>query len=635
MFHVEQLSDYRYRKSFDVVVVGAGHAGCEAALISAKMGCSTLLLTIAFDKIAQMSCNPAIGGPAKGHLVKELDILGGQMAENIDNTGLQFKILNKSKGSAVWSSRAQADMSAYRLRMKKIIENQENLLARQEMVDELIVEDDHIYGVVTNIGNFYQSKAVVLTPGTFMKGRIWIGMNQYSAGRAWEPPSEKLSDSLRKIGFTVGRLKTGTTPRLDSRTIDFSKLEADWGDDPPAPFSFRTKRIERPLRPCFIAHTNKKVHDVIRENLDRSPLYSGRIQSIGPRYCPSIEDKVVKFPDRNSHHVFLEPQTAESVEIYPDGLSTSLPYDVQLKYLRAINGLENVEIIRPGYAVEYDFVPPVQLYPTFETKLFKGLFHAGQINGTSGYEEAAAQGTYAGINAACFVQKRSPLVLRRDEAYIGVLVDDLVTKGTREPYRMFTSRAEYRLILREDNADIRLAGKAFNLGLLSQERYNEIKDRERQICSHIDIIKKSYVTPSNTVAELLKKHNIAAINDKTLLDKLLRRPQVDVELFRELYDGNCSKDDLQCILYRIKYEPFIKKEQRDIEKLIKNEKLRIPLNFSYDKCESLSVEVREKLSEVKPATLGQASRIPGVTPAAISVLMIYMKKFRLSKHTLE
>ncbi len=628
MFHVEQPSAVVYKRIFDVIVVGAGHAGCEAALISAKMGCNTLLLTISVDKIAQMSCNPAIGGLAKGHLVKELDILGGQMAENIDQTGLQFKILNKSKGPAVWSSRAQADMDAYRLRMKKIIENQENLLTRQEMADELIVEDGHICGIVTNIGNFYQTKAVVLTPGTFMKGTIWIGMNKYSAGRAWEMPSQKLSDSLRKIGFAVGRLKTGTTPRLDARTIDFSKLEADWGDNPPVPFSFRINKIDRPIRPCYIAHTNKNVHDIIRKNLDRSPLYSGKITSIGPRYCPSIEDKVVKFPDRDSHHVFLEPQTAESTEIYPDGLSTSLPYDVQLAYLRAIRGLEDVEIIRPGYAVEYDFVPPTQLYPTFETKLVKGLFNAGQINGTSGYEEAAAQGIYAGINAACFVQKRSPLILNRNEAYLGVMVDDLVTKGTKEPYRMFTSRAEYRLMLREDNADIRLAQKAFDLGLMPKERYDEIMDREHRLAEHIKTIKKSYVVPSK-INRLLQKQNISPVSDKTPMDKLLRRPQIDIKLFRKIYKTDCSDDELLRILYRIKYEPFIKKEQREIEKFTKSEKLKIPEDFSYERCSSLSIEVREKLNEIRPVTLGQASRIPGITPAAISILMIYIKRYRM------
>ncbi len=627
MFHVEHSKYDKYPKLFDVIVVGGGHAGCEAALIAAKMGCSTLLLTIAVDKIAQMSCNPAIGGLAKGHLVKELDILGGQMAENIDNTGLQFKILNKSKGSAVWSSRAQADMDMYRLRMKTVLENQEFLLIKQETVDDLVVENKRICGVITNIGNFYQCKAAVLTPGTFMKGTIWIGMKQFSAGRAWEPPSIKLSDSLRRIGFSVERLKTGTTPRLDGRTIDYSKLEITWGDDPPHPFSFRTSKITTPIRPCFIAHTNTNVHDIIRQNLDRSPLYSGAIQGIGPRYCPSIEDKVVKFPDRNAHHIFLEPQTADSNEIYPDGLSTSLPCDVQLKYLRAVKGLEDVEIVRPGYAVEYDFVPPTQLFPTLETKLVKGLFHAGQINGTSGYEEAAAQGNYAGINAACFVQKRKSLILGRNEAYIGVLIDDLVTKGTKEPYRMFTSRAEYRLILREDNADIRLAEKAYKLGLIEKEYYDEIIDREKRIKGVIRNIKKTYIIPSKKIDLITKKIGETPIKDGLSLEKFLRRPSVNDDIFRSLYDlSRYNKDDREQILHRIKYEPFIAKEEKEIDKLTKSESVRIPDNFSYQSCYSLSNEVRDKLIDIKPRTIGQASRISGVTPAAISILLIYLNR---------
>ena len=464
-------SPYEYPKAYDVIVVGGGHAGCEAALAAARMGCSTLLLTINADAIGLMSCNPAIGGLAKGHLVREIDALGGEMGRNIDATGIQFRQLNTSKGPAVRSSRAQADKQLYRLRMKKALEATYGLDVKQAIVDAVVVEGDAAAGVDTNLDVRYRGKTVVLCPGTFMKGLVHVGLVSYPAGRAGDFPSMRLSDSLRRLGFSVGRLKTGTTPRLDAKTIDFSKTVRQEGDDRPVPFSFDTAAIRRPQLPCFLTYTNAATHEAIRSGLSRSPLYSGIIKGIGPRYCPSIEDKVVRFSGKERHQVFLEPEGLKTAEYYPNGVSTSLPYDIQLKMLHTIPGLEAVEIVRPGYAIEYDFVDPVQLHPSLETKSVKNLFHAGQINGTSGYEEAGAQGIVAGINAALRVNGEPPMVLSRADAYIGVLIDDLTTKGAREPYRMFTSRAEYRLLLREDNADLRLSETGRRVGLLPEERY--------------------------------------------------------------------------------------------------------------------------------------------------------------------
>lgn len=524
---------YIYPKKYDCIVIGGGHAGCEAALICARLNLNTLLITISVDTIGAMSCNPAIGGLAKGHLVKEVDIFGGEMARNIDDTGLQFKILNKSKGPAVWSSRAQADMPAYRLRMKHVLEHQEHLDVKQANVDEIVVEDGKIKGVITHIGNEFLCDALIIASGTFLKGKIFIGLNEFHAGRAWEPPSDKLSESLAKAGLVIGRLKTGTTPRLDARTIDFDALEPQMGDDEPIPFSFKTENFDPPNYPCYLTYTNEKTHKVIHSNLDKSPLYSGMIHGIGTRYCPSIEDKVVKFPDRQRHQIFLEPQDANSNEIYADGLNTSLDYEVQVAYLRTIRGLENVEIVRPGYAIEYDFVNPIQLKHTLETKKIRGLFLAGQINGTSGYEEAAAQGMVAGINASLYLLEKPPFILGRDEAYTGVMIDDLVTKGVKEPYRIFTSRAEYRLLLREDNTHLRLAEKSYKYGLLDKIHYEKIQEHIKKLNETINHLSKTYVMPTIEFNKKLESIKTTPIKTKTSLSKLLARPEVDYKTDRK------------------------------------------------------------------------------------------------------
>ncbi len=617
-----------YPKKYDVIVIGGGHAGCEASLISARLGAQTLMLTIALDSIGAMSCNPAIGGLAKGHLVKEVDVLGGEMARNIDETGLQFKILNRSKGPAVWSSRAQADMIAYKLRMKHVLEHQDNLDIKQETVDEVVVEDNRVVGIKTNIGNEYLCNAVVVTTGTFMKGKIFIGLNEYEAGRAWEPPSKKLSDSLRKIGLRVDRLKTGTTPRLDARTIDFDVLALQPGDEEPIPFSFRTTNFNRPNIPCYLAYTNETTHKIILQNLEQSPLYSGMVESMGPRYCPSIEDKVVKFFEKKKHQIFLEPQDASSTEIYADGLHTSLGYEVQLKFLRSIKGLEHVEIMRPGYAIEYDFVDPTQLKHSLETKSIKGLFLAGQINGTSGYEEAAAQGIVAGINAAFYIQKKAPFILRRDEAYTGVLIDDLVTKGTKEPYRMFTSRAEYRLILREDNTQLRLAKKSFDAGLMGKEEFDKIDEQKTKIEEIIKKIKTTYLFPTKAINDSLLSLGSEIIKTKTDLSKLIRRTELNYDKLRTILPKLEPLDPIikQEIEIDLKYEGYLNLQKQQIEKFKKYEDMKIPDNFDYSGIGGLSNEVRGKLMEIKPVSIGQAIRIPGVTPAAISILVIYLRK---------
>ncbi len=614
---------------YDVIVIGAGHAGCEAALASARMGMSTCIFTMNLDTIAQMSCNPAIGGLAKGHLVREIDALGGEMAKNTDRAGIQFRMLNQSKGPAVWSLRAQTDRVIYRLSMRKVLESQEGLDIKQATVERIIVEGRKVKGVLTSLGTCYGAKAVIVTAGTFLNGLIHIGLDSFPSGRAGEFPSLGLSDSLRTLGLKMGRLKTGTPPRLDSKTIDFSKTVPQHGDAPPQPFSYSTDEIKNPQLPCYITYTNVETHRIILGNLDRSPLYSGRIKGTGPRYCPSIEDKVVRFSERERHQVFLEPEGLDTKEYYANGISTSLPYDVQVKLVRTIQGLEEAEIMRPGYAIEYDFVFPTQLKHSLETKSIEGLFLAGQINGTSGYEEAAAQGLMAGINASLKIKGGNPLILGRHEAYIGVLIDDLVTKGTSEPYRMFTSRAEYRLLLRHDNADSRLMEKGSSIGLLHESVYR--RSREKQILIEAEILrlKNTRLKPS-VINEGLIALQTSPIKEDTTLDQILKRPEIDYGFIRRVSppEKPLSEDISRAVEIEIKYSGYITRQKEMAERLKRMEKKRIPEDFDYTSLSGLSKEVVSRLDEVRPESIGQASRIPGVTPAAISLILIAIEKGR-------
>ncbi|MBT0651775.1 tRNA uridine-5-carboxymethylaminomethyl(34) synthesis enzyme MnmG [Geomobilimonas luticola] len=616
-----------YDKKYEVIVVGAGHAGCEAALAAARMGCSTLLLTINLDAIALMSCNPAIGGLAKGHLVKEIDALGGEMAKNIDATGIQFRILNTRKGPAVRASRAQADKQLYRLRMKHVLESEPNLDLKQGEVIGLHVEEGRVVGVDTKAEVRFAGTTVVLTTGTFMRGLIHIGLTHYPGGRAGDLPAIGLSDQLRDLGFTVGRLKTGTPARLDGRTIDFGRLEPQYGDDPPIPFSFSTERIDQPQVACHIAYTNERSHDIIRGGLDRSPLYAGIIEGIGPRYCPSIEDKVVRFPDKNRHQTFIEPEGRETVEVYPSGLSTSLPIDVQFAFYRSIEGLERVEIMRPAYAIEYDYVDPIQLHGSLETKLLGNLYHAGQINGTSGYEEAAAQGLMAGINAALRVRGREPLVLDRSDAYIGVMIDDLVTLGTREPYRMFTSRAEYRLLLREDNADLRLREKGHEIGLVREEEYGRFLLKREQIGVELARVRETRLVRSEMDEALKAEFGFTDLQNAVTLEQLLRRPDITYgELARfDAASGDVPASVQEQVEIQVKYQGYIDRQLEQVERSRKMEHTRIPADFDYAALAGITAEVREKLQKFRPDTLGQASRISGVTPAAVGIVAIALK----------
>jgi tRNA uridine 5-carboxymethylaminomethyl modification enzyme len=618
---------HSYETIYDVIVVGAGHAGCEAALAAARMGCSTLMLTINLDAIALMSCNPAIGGLAKGHLVKEIDALGGEMAKNIDATGIQFRILNTRKGPAVRASRAQADKQLYRLRMKRVLEQQDHLYLKQGEVTALYMEGSELRGVDTRSGIRFLGKTVVVTTGTFMRGLIHIGMTSYPGGRAGDLPAVGLSDQLRTLGFEVGRLKTGTPARLDGRTIDFSRLEVQHGDVPPIPFSFSTDRITLRQVPCHIAYTNHRSHEIIRSGLDRSPLYSGVIEGVGPRYCPSIEDKVVRFPDKDRHQTFIEPEGLDTVEVYPSGMSTSLPIDIQIPFYRSIEGLERVEIMRPAYAIEYDYVDPIQLHASLETKKIRNLYNAGQINGTSGYEEAAGQGLMAGINAALRVQGKEPLVLGRCEAYIGVMIDDLVTLGTKEPYRMFTSRAEYRLLLREDNADLRLREKGHAIGLVSEDLYgNFLLKRELIIAEQMRIATTRLSLNEQELAFLEEQH-LTDIQKGTSLEQLLRRPEItyaELAMFDNV-SRETRPDVREQVEIQVKYHGYIERQQEQIERARSLENSRLPAELDYFSIKGLTTEVREKLQRYRPDTLGQASRIPGVTPAAISVVSIALK----------
>ena len=613
--------------NYDIIVVGGGHAGIEASLAAAKMGKKTLLITILAEQIGAASCNPAVGGLAKGHLVKELDALGGQMGLTTDAVGIQFRVLNESKGPAVRGSRAQIDMDRYRVYMRNLLLNTPNLDVTQEIATQILTHNGQISGVKTHLGNEYKTSKLIITTGTFLNGLIHVGFNKLQAGRVGEFSSVNLSQSLRDHGFTLGRLKTGTCPRVDAKSIDFSVLEVQDGDANPVPFSFRTQDFAPTQLPCYIAYTNETAHEIIRSNFDKAPLFTGQIEGVGPRYCPSIEDKINRFGDRDRHHLFVEPQTASATEYYINGFSTSLPYDVQVAMLRSVKGFENARIVRHGYAIEYDYAPPTQLTHSLETKLVGGLYFAGQINGTTGYEEAAAQGLMAGINAALALEGKEPLVLRRDEAYIGVLIDDLVTKGTKEPYRMFTSRAEYRLLLREDNAVLRLSGYGRQLGLIDAKTYARVEKIRENLARGLAYLNQTVITPSKQNLALLESLGEDIISQNVSLQKIVARKSFTREKLQNLDEIFAGMDEasLEQILVEAKYQHYIAEQKSQIERMKDMLQVRIPEGFSFRGISGLSNEVVEKLETFNPPTLFAASEISGITPAAIDILHIYIK----------
>ena len=620
-----------FLEKYDVIIVGAGHAGCEAAAVAANLGCSALLVTMSLQNIAQMSCNPAMGGIAKGQIVREIDALGGYSGIVSDNTAVQFKMLNKSKGPAMWSPRVQSDRMRFAEEWRLRLEQTPNLDFYQEMVKGLLIKNNKIEGIVTSLGIEIKAKTVVLTNGTFLNGLIHIGDKQFGGGRAGESAAFGITDDLVKVGFEAGRMKTGTPPRVDGRSLDYSKMREEPGDDIPDKFSYsdETKPLTHQML-CHMTYTSNEVHSILREGFDRSPMFNGRIKSIGPRYCPSIEDKINRFADKERHQLFVEPEGWNTVEVYVNGFSTSLPEDIQFKALRSVEGFEKVKFFRPGYAIEYDYFPPTQLKHTLETKLVEGLYFAGQINGTTGYEEAASQGMMAGINAALKVKDQEPMILRRDEAYIGVLIDDLITKGTEEPYRMFTSRAEYRTLLRQDNADFRLTPKAYEIGLASEKRLRRMEHKFNESEKMVNFFKETSISPeeANPILEA-KESSVMAQSDKMF--KVFSRPQIELDDFMKfdkvknyVAENDLDKEIIEQAEIQVKYSGYIEKERNNAEKLIRLEDIKIPENFDYNKIKSMSIEAKQKLSKIRPVTISQASRISGVSPSDISVLLIYM-----------